>query len=59
MGPLEKLHGLFVFLGLSARVERPEVSALAGPGVRLSRVEPILTRSQFANHLHPSPGVMA
>ena len=38
---LEELHGPFVLFGSLTSVERPEVSAPAGLGVFLSRVQSI------------------
>lgn len=48
---LEKLHGLLVLLRRSTTLERAEVPTLPRLWILLSRVKPILTRFQFANHM--------
>jgi hypothetical protein len=50
---LEVLHCSLVLLGFFPRIERSEIFAFAGPGIFLSRVEPVLTRLQFSNHKTP------
>src|SRR2546430_17528540 len=47
---LEELHGPLVPQGGGTRRERPEVPALAGPGIPLHRVESILPGREFADH---------
>src|SRR5688500_2275384 len=47
---LEELDGPLVFLGGSARPERPEVPSVAGLRIDLSRIEAILSRFPFAHH---------
>ena len=49
---LEKLHGPLVFRSSGAGFEGSEVSSLVRLWVNLSRVKTILSRFEFANHLH-------
>src|SRR5215469_18797445 len=50
LATLEELNLPLVLLSLLARRERPQVSSLAGPGVRMTRINSVLARLQFANH---------
>src|SRR5207249_1556451 len=47
---LEELHVPLVPLGRRARGERPQVPALAGPGIDLPRIEAVLARPELADH---------
>src|SRR5690348_1858496 len=47
---LEELHRLLVLLRRRSRLERPEVPSLAGLGILLLRVEPVLTGFQLPDH---------
>jgi hypothetical protein len=47
---LEELHCALVFLRRRARFERAEIPTLARLGILLSRVQPVLTALEFANH---------
>src|SRR5262249_58228871 len=47
---LEELHRALVLLGRLPARERAEIAALAGAGVLLARIEPVLTRLQLADH---------
>jgi hypothetical protein len=49
--PLEILHFTFVLLRRRARFEGAEIAATAGLRIKLSRIEPVLARFQFADHL--------
>jgi hypothetical protein len=46
----EVLHRALMFLGCCPRTERTQVSPLAGLGVRLARIEPILAGLEFSYH---------
>ena len=46
----EVLNGPLMLLGRRATLERSEVPPLPGFRIGLSRVEPVLTGFQFANH---------
>ena len=48
---LEILNGAFVFFRRAARGEGPQVTALAGPGIGLPRIQPKASRLQFADHV--------
>src|SRR5579863_1651276 len=48
--PLEILHGAFVLFGSLARVEGPQVAALAGLAVLLAGIEPVLAGGELADH---------
>ena len=48
---LEVLHGALMLLGLRARRERAEIFSLASLRVFLPRIETVLARLQFSNHL--------
>src|SRR4051794_5429393 len=48
---LEELDGALVLLGRLPGGERAEVPPLAGPGVHLPRVQPVLAGLEFANHV--------
>src|SRR5437763_9932508 len=48
---LEGLHGALMLLGLRARRERAEIFSLASLRVFLPRIETVLARLQFSNHL--------
>ena len=48
---LEKLHLTLVVGGGLAGRECPQVSALAGFGVHLSGIEPVLAGFEFSNHV--------
>jgi hypothetical protein len=50
---LEELHVAFMLLGLFQRRKRAEISPLARTRVDLSRIEPILTGLEFADHGSP------
>jgi len=40
-----------------ARAERPQVPALSGPGIPLSRIQAVLSAAQATDHdVHPLPG---
>ncbi len=52
--PLEELHRSFVSLRGRACSERPQIAAVSRLGVLLSRIEPVLPRFEFANHLSSS-----
>src|SRR5689334_3991544 len=52
--PLEELNCAFVLLSGSAAAEGTQILAAAGPCVLLSRIQPILTRLQLADH-RPAP----
>src|SRR5438067_12415362 len=49
--PLEKLHRALVLLRRVPRLERAEVTALAGLRVLFARVEAVLAGFQLADHL--------
>src|SRR5258707_307015 len=48
--PLEILHVSLVLFRRRARVESAEIAALAGLGIDLAGIEPVLARLQFADH---------
>ena len=48
--PLEELHGFLMLLRRGARLERAEVTALAGLGILFARIEPVLAGGKFADH---------
>ena len=48
---LEVLNFSFVFLGRRKRCEGPKIPPLPGLGVLLPRVQPVLTRFEFPDHL--------
>ena len=48
--PFEVLNSALVSLGLFPRWERSKIATLSRFGVFLARVEPVLSRFQFANH---------
>jgi hypothetical protein len=48
--PLEILHGAFVLFSSGARFESTEIAALAGFRIHFARIQPILSRLQFADH---------
>src|SRR2546423_1832336 len=48
--PLEELHLALVLSGFFVRAEGAEVPAFARLRIDLARIEPILTRLEFANH---------
>jgi len=48
--PLEELDSALVLLGRRSGLEGPKVSALAGPGIFLIRVQPVFAAFQFPNH---------
>src|SRR5688572_23114572 len=47
---LEILHCALVLLGTRACIERAEIAPPAGLGIRLARVQPILSGTQFPDH---------
>ena len=47
---LEELHGPLVFLRGLTRRKRAEVFVLAALRIDFARIEPVLTRFQFADH---------
>src|SRR2546421_5360649 len=53
MPALEKLHRTLVLFRCVARVERAQVPALARLRIEFSRIEPVFTRLEFANHGTP------
>ena len=67
--PFEKLHGALVLLRSGERFEGPEVSALAGLGVLLAGIKPVLAGCELADHItlldgkrfapEPVPALMA
>src|SRR5687768_6267169 len=50
LAALEVLHRALVLLRRRAACERPQVAALAGPRVFLTRIQPILAARQLADH---------
>src|SRR6266849_4701283 len=56
--PLEVLHGTLVPFGGRAAGERPQVAALAGLRVFLSRVQPVFPRFQLPNHPFNAAGTL-
>jgi len=50
MAALEELDSPFVLRGRFPRVKRTQVSAFAGLGIDLSRIESILTGLEFTDH---------
>lgn len=56
--PFEILHRPLVCFRLLARDEGSQVPALAGLGVLLSRIQPVLSRLQLANHQLLLPQLM-
>ena len=48
---LEVLHCLLMRLCRSSGAERPQISPLSSLGILLSRVQPVLARFQFSNHM--------
>jgi hypothetical protein len=50
MSVLEELYCAFVFFGFIPSAERAQVPALAGLRIKLSRIEPVQARLEFANH---------
>ena len=52
---LEVLHSSFVFFCGCSRIKGPKVFTLAGLRILLPRVEPILSRFKFSNHLKRDP----
>ena len=55
--PLEILYVALVLFGRRAGLERAEVAALAGSGIDLAGIEPVLAGFQFANHDRPLSGL--
>src|SRR5207244_5649389 len=53
--PLEILHLALVLFRRRPRFEGAEIAALAGLRIDLSGIEPVLARSQFADHGTPPP----
>ena len=53
--PLEILHGALMLFGSGARLEGSKVAAPAGLRIDLAGIEPVLARSQFADHRCASP----
>jgi hypothetical protein len=49
----EKLHGPFVLFGRFSGVEHAKILAFSSLAIEFSRIEPILTRFEFANHCLP------
>jgi hypothetical protein len=47
---LEKLYRAFVLFGFLSCIKRPEIPALAGLGVDLPGVEPVLPGLELAYH---------
>lgn len=50
---LEVLDFTLMLLGGGAAFKGAEIAALAGFGIDLTRIEPILSRFEFANHAAP------
>ena len=48
--PLEELHGFLMLLCRRARLERAEVTALAGLGIFLARIEPVFAGGELSDH---------
>jgi hypothetical protein len=49
--PLEILHRAFVLFGRLARLEGAEIATPAGLWIGHARIEPVLARFQFADHV--------
>jgi hypothetical protein len=47
---LEILHCTLVLFRRGARLEGAEIATPAGPGINFTRIQPVFTRSQFADH---------